>query len=314
MSTSTLGASYHMQISDKYLGIENEIEKETNKFVSNIITHNETLEKSVNKIETYSTEFKSLNKNKLKERLELVQIAVEETHSIVKEQGEDIKSFIPITHKHLEFTKELRNKVEVMENKLEVMENKLEVMENETNKTKILSEYRDWIKDYVKIVKREAEFNNEELDNITDYWEKEQEGEEQEGEEQEGEEQEDEKNDEKDDKRQEDEKEKNDLTTKLKKLEEFLQNDSLTLSEFMGLFRVREVSNNTFHRDVKNPRKAKDKLKDDSFPKDFEQIKEPLGKILDAILIRDKQRNKQRRKERRKQQRQAKNQKTNISK
>jgi len=198
-----------------------------------------------------------------------VQNAVEETHSIVKQQGEDIKSFIPITYKHLEFTKELRNKVEVME--------------NEINKTKILSEYRDWIKDYVKIVKREAEFNNEELDNITDYWEKEQEDEEQE----------DEKNDEKDDKRQEDKKEKNDLITKLKKLEEFLQNDSLTLSEFMGLFRVWEVSNNTFHRDVKNPRKAKDKLKDDSFPKDFEQIKEPLGKILDAILIRDKQRNKQ---------------------
>jgi len=230
----------------------------------------------VNKIETYSTKFKSLNKNQLKERMELVQNAVEETHSIVKQQGEDIKSFIPITHKHLEFTKELRNKVEVMENKLEVME-------NEINKTKILSEYRDWIKDYVKIVKREAEFNNEELDNITGYWEKEQEDEEQE----------DEKNDEKDDKRQEDKKEKNDLTTKLKKLEEFLQNDSLTLSEFMGLFRVWKVSNNTFHRDVKNLKKAKDKLKDDSFPKDFEQIKEPLGKILDAILIRDKQRNKQ---------------------
>ena len=31
---------------------------------------------------------------------------------------------------------------------------------------KILSEYRDWIRDYVKIVKREAEFNNDELDYI----------------------------------------------------------------------------------------------------------------------------------------------------
>ncbi|CAB4420517.1 unnamed protein product [Rhizophagus irregularis] len=256
----------------------------------------------MNKTGTYFTKLKSLNKEQLKDRFGMVKKAIEETHGIIKQQGEDIKSFIPITQKHLEFTKELRNEMEVMGNKMEIMGNKMgvmgnemEVMRSEINKTKILCEYRNWIRDYVIIVKREAKFNNEELDCITDYWENEQEDEEQEEEEQEDEEQEDEEQedeeqeDEKVDKRQEDEKEKNDVTMKLKKLEVFLQNDSLTLSEFMKLFRVREESNNTFHRDVQNPRKAKDKLKDGNFPKDLEQIKESLDKILDAILIQVKQ-------------------------
>ena len=70
------------------------------------------------------------------------------------------------------------------------MGNEMEVMQSEINKTKILSEYRDWIKDYIKIVKREVKFNNEKLDYIIDYWEKEQEVNEQEDEEKEDEEKE----------------------------------------------------------------------------------------------------------------------------
>ncbi|PKB97481.1 hypothetical protein RhiirA5_433078 [Rhizophagus irregularis] len=225
----------------------------------------------------------------------MVKKAIKETHGIIKQQGEDTKSFIPIMQKHLEFMKEFQNKMEIMGNKMGVMKNEMEVMQNEINKMKILCEYRDWIRNYIIIVKREVKFNNEELDCITDYWEKEQEDEEQEDEEQKEEKQEDEKQedekqeDEKVDKRQKDEKEKNNVTMKLKKLEVFLQNDSLTLSEFMKLFRVREESNNTLHRDVRNLRKEKDKLKDGNFSKDLEQIKESLDKILDAILIQVKQ-------------------------
>ncbi|PKY19015.1 hypothetical protein RhiirB3_431953 [Rhizophagus irregularis] len=214
----------------------------------------------------------------------MVKKAIKETHGIIKQQGEDTKSFIPIMQKHLEFMKEFQNKMEIMGNKMGVMKNEMEVMQNEINKIKILCEYRDWIRNYIIIVKREVKFNNEELDY------EEQEDEEQKEEKQEDEKQEDEKQeDEKVDKRQKDEKEKNNVTMKLKKLEVFLQNDSLTLSEFMKLFRVREESNNTLHRDVRNLRKAKDKLKDGNFSKDLEQIKESLDKILDAILIQVKQ-------------------------
>ena len=42
----------------------------------------------------YSIKFKSLNKNQLKEYLKLMQNAVKEIHSIIKQQGENIKSFI----------------------------------------------------------------------------------------------------------------------------------------------------------------------------------------------------------------------------
>ncbi|CAB4436604.1 unnamed protein product [Rhizophagus irregularis] len=73
-------ASYHMQFSDKL----NEIENETNKFASNISTHEESLEKSMNKTGTYFTKLKSLNKEQLKDHFGMVKKAIEETHDIIK--------------------------------------------------------------------------------------------------------------------------------------------------------------------------------------------------------------------------------------
>ncbi|PKY39172.1 hypothetical protein RhiirA4_452328 [Rhizophagus irregularis] len=87
-------ASYHMQFSDKL----NEIENETNKFASNISTHEESLEKSMNKTGTYFTKLKSLNKEQLKDHFGM---------------------------KHLEFMKELQNEMEVMGNKMKIMGNKM---------------------------------------------------------------------------------------------------------------------------------------------------------------------------------------------